>query len=51
MGRGRKRISSDEMWRDRRYEDPWGVMVKPKYGVRRCPDCGELIEIGKYKCP
>lgn len=51
MGRDRKRIAGKESYKDAANQDPWGVMVKPKYGVRRCPDCGKLIEIGRYKCP
>jgi len=26
------------------------VEVAPKTGTRRCPKCGKLIPIGKYKC-
>ena len=30
-------------------DDPFGVMIKPKIGTRKCDTCGCLLLIGKYK--
>jgi len=32
-------------------DDPYGIVIKPKYRDRKCPVCGAPVATGIYACP